>query len=240
MAKGGKEFMGQKIPWLIIKFGQENHLRELQQGKLYMNAWSHFKNCEDHLERKDENEGLHYLIQAGKSEIILNDHRFSPEGGFLGGSIELPDESIKNKVFCACVIFRNEAIREDWKIFDDRIKDFGESFIVIWNLNEFFKRLSDSLIKLKNEGIIEAFESGPIIYYDENNYDGEVGPFRKSTRYAHQKEWRLIARTAGRNDSHFELKMDPIEDICAIGKTDEFKNRIKPKEGENGYILEFN
>ncbi len=231
--------MEQQIAWLIVKFSKGEYLRELQQGKLYLNPWSYFKNCEDHTERKDENEGLHYLIQPKETEVTIDGHTFSPEGGFLGGSIEFPDDNIKNKIFSACVIMRGEAVREDWKIFDDKVKDFGDSFIVIRDVKEFFKRLKDSLIKLQNEGIIEGFGYGLVTYYDEKSYDGEIGPFKKTIKFAHQKEWRLVVRTADSGNKPFELLIGSIEDISTIEKTTDFKNQIKPKEYGEGLTLEF-
>lgn len=231
--------MDRKMPWLIVKFGQEKHLKEIRQGKLFMNSWQYFSDCESHLERRDENEGVAYLIQPGISEIKINDHKLSKEGGFLRGSESYLEDGIRTKIFCASIIFRKEEVREDWKIFDDRVKDFGDSFLVIWNLKVFFTRLTASLNKLKSGGTLETFEYKPVTYYDENSYDGEVGPFMKSLKYAHQKEWRLLIRNKAMCSAPFTLKIESLEDISYIGKTGDLKNRIKPKPNGDGFILEF-
>ncbi len=221
------EFITERIPpRFLIKFGAEEHLRMLQQGKLYMNSWQYFKACEKHDERTDTNEGVHFCINPSKTRILIADRILSREGGTLNATVAFFDK--KTKIFCASALWNNDEVKTD-EIFDHRIKDFGDAFIVIMDIKGFFRKLSCSLKNLHLDSKIETSDARRVRYFDEDSYDGEVGPFRKTLQYAHQREWRLAIQTAQENDEPFILNIGSIENICMLGKTKNFKNAVDSK-----------
>jgi hypothetical protein len=54
---------------------------------------------------------------------------------------------------------------------------------------EFLKRVHEALVNLGLRGT-----HGLVEYYDDANYSGKIGPFRKSNRFAYQKEYRIVVQ----------------------------------------------
>jgi hypothetical protein len=214
-------------PWFIVKFGKEEHLNNLQAGKFHLRSlqWFSTREAADH--QRDTNEGAALWLNPNESQILINGHKFTAEGGTLNASLSF--DGPQPHVFCASVIHRKEPIREDHKIFDDRMKEFGEDFLVILNIAEFYGRLKKALASLRAKGVIEAFCAEDVLYFDERAYDGEVGTFRKSDRFQWQKEWRL-AVTAKDRKEFFEFQTESLKDISSLGKTKDLINRIDSNE----------
>ncbi len=110
------------------------------------------------------------------------------------------------------------------KIFDDRVKKFGDEVIIIWNTKEFFCRLTKSLKKLIDEGNLSSFEGDFAKYLDFNSHHGELDIFSKSQEYSWQREWRLGARFLNHNSEPFSFKIGSLKDIAVIAKTEDFFN----------------
>ena len=214
-------------PWFIVKFGKEEHARNLQAGKFHLRALQWFSSREAADHQKDVNEGAALWLNPNESQLLINGHKFTAEGGTLNASLFF--DGPQPHVFCASVIHRKEPIREDRKVFDDRMKEFGESFLVILNITKFYARIKKALDSLKGKGVIESFYFGDVLYFDEMAYDGEVGAFRKSTKFQWQKEWRLAVKVRNPNES-FEFQTESLQDISSLGKTKDLINRIDPNE----------
>ena len=210
-----------KPPRILVKFGKEEHLKMLREGKLYLNPWSYFKTCGKHGERTDEKEGTHLWINPSKARILIAGRTLSRENGALNGAMSFVDR--KTKIFCAAALWNGDEIETD-EVFDHRIKDLGDSFLAIVNIKNFFEKLKHALQKKYADGIIERSDARRVSYFDEMSYNGVVGPFGKSLKYAHQREWRLVIQTAQESDNPFELDIGSIERISMLSKTKDFKN----------------
>ena len=222
-------------PFLIIKFSKKKHLEKLQDGLLHLKLWNYYRYLE-HPEQGDINEGVTRWMNPDKTKMIINGYELSSSGGTINGSITSENKRIK--VFCASMISENEDKRKDNKIFDDRIKTFGDSFLVITNVYEFLKRLQSSLKILQKRDVIINYAQNKITYFDPVIYDGPVDPFMKVKKYSHQKEWRLVVETFEENES-IDIKFPSITDISYLGETKDFKNIVKKDKRTNNYIWEF-
>jgi hypothetical protein len=214
--------MPQAGPSILFKFGDLEHLQSLQRGWIYMNPWRYFRDCEKSVER-DANEGAHAWINPQHTSIEIADHSFRAEGGTIKASISVDDHV--TKIFCASAFCKSIG-RQAGQIFDDRVKSHGESLLVIWNVGGFFGKLGSALKRLNSEGEISFYEAQFVEYFDEMIYDGDVGPFRKSSRYSHEKEWRLMVQNVIQNDEPLVFDFDSIADDSEIIPTAAFKNRI--------------
>lgn len=221
-------------PRLILKFGKEEHLRNLQAGRFHLRSLQWFRTQEASSHQRDANEGADLWLNPAKSELIINGHRFTSEGGTLNASLFF--DLRQPHVFCASVVHARP-IRDDRRVFDNRLTSFGESILVIHDLSAFRERLQKALENLKAQSVIDAYQAGDVAYFDERTYDGNVGPFRKSARFEWQGEWRLAVRT-GSPAEIFEFHTDSLADISSLGRTKDLINRVEPKLDGSGYVIQ--
>jgi len=221
-------------PWIMVKFGKNEYLQALQDGLLYMNSIEFFKRIENP-EQKDIFEGTDEWLNPDISKIVIGQRQLKKNNGTLSASLSF--EHKNDKLFCISVICKHDKIRNDYKIFDDRMKKFGDSFMVIYNLPQFFERINIGLQRDKNSGKINYCKSGKVKYINLDKFDGEYGPFIKPKEYEHQKEWRLLVNVNTTNE--YKLYIDRIHDISHIDKIENFKNRIEKKSDSDGYNLFF-
>ena len=86
------------------------------------------------------------------------------------------------------------------------VLDLGTFFVLVLNTPEFLKR-----IRLAAQAASLRIEARPVEYFDEAKYSGRVGPFKKSSRYIHQSEYRVVV-SPGLSD-YRELIVGSLEDI---------------------------
>ena len=134
MSKNNKQDDFQPI--LFFRFGEIEHVKSfVEHGRIYMNPIAYFKNIEGDLERTDKNENITGLHQADGVKIEI-------DGRPLNGLTEqvtyyIPDQDqfMASHIFCMSHLFCGQSIRDDNKIFDDRVKGFGEAFAVVGKLD---------------------------------------------------------------------------------------------------------
>lgn len=219
---------------IFVKFGQKENIEQLQkEGLIYMNTFEHFRNCEDK-ERKDKNENSHFLGQAGQCTIKIDGHKFTKEDGFINIIINAPhlNQPYLTHLYCMSCIQKEDNIREDWKIFDDKVKDFGDTLLVILNQKIFMERLEFALRQTCEKNLTEYWQGKKVEYVDFETYHGDIGPFIKDISFNHQQEWRLGVRVIN-CENPFSFKIGSIEDISIIIPISKFKNKIKKQSGNN-------
>jgi hypothetical protein len=213
---------------VLFKFGELEHLRALRQGIVYTSPWNYFSNAENVAER-DPNEGTHAWFNPTQTTIQIAGRKFTKEGGTLSASIKFPDT--QTKVFCA-----SEACRENCSvagpIFEERMTRHGQHLLVITGVKHFCEQLTAALTILQDKKVIERFEARRVTYFDENTYDGEVGPFQKASRFAFEKEWRLMVRSVVAENVSFKLDIGSIESDSTLMATKDFKNKIEHRSGD--------
>lgn len=221
-------------PSVIFKFGEFEHLRALQEGTVYMKPWTYFSTTENNVER-DSNEGTHVWFNPAQTVMELCGHKLTKESGTLWGSLKFRDE--RTKIFCA-----SEACRENCSVtgpvFDGRMTKHGEHLLVITGVKQFGEQLKAELMAFQNKKMIEQFAAQRVSYFNENTYDGEVGPFRKASRFAFEKEWRLAVRTFTEEDSPFVLEIGSVKNISTLMETKDFINKVECRS-DGSINLEF-
>jgi len=199
----------------LVKFGKREHLLQLRdKGLLYMNNLPYFWEIEDKECRSDPFDGVDIVARGHKAELFL------PNGSKV--PIEFTDwvlrghplEPEKINIFCMY------ALRPSAGTFpvDERNLQFGDHALVVPNPQHFIDRIDSHL---KSHGI--NGEAGLVEYVDDE-YTGEVGPFRKLDRFAYQSEWRLVCY-GGPGDVR-KIWIGSIRDISTIMLTNEINERL--------------
>lgn len=221
-------------PWLFLKFGKKEYLEQFQKGRLYMNSWQEFVSIENE-EQKDIYEGTTEWLNPDITPFKINDRVLKRINGTLSVSLQPKQPYIK--IFCLSIICKRDEIRDDYKIFDDRMKKFGDSFLLISNPKIFLNKLQKSLISLLLENTISWSDYRKIQYFNPNLYDGEVGPFKKIDHFSHQKEFRIAVKDD--SDKPFILEIGSLKNISSLDKISNFINKITKNVDTEGYVLHF-
>jgi len=195
----------------LLKMGEREHLEDLcHHGRLLMRPLSSFVARELGPERFDRNEGVSQHLQpkditsltikTKDRTIILGRERFR-------GPLRISDgrEAMFN-IYCMTAITSANASAQ----FDVRLREFGNAIAVILNVEEFVARF---LTAVTNKGT--ELRHGLVRYVDESRYSGEWGPFTKSMRFHHQREFRF-ALVPGTGQP-LALQLGSLEDICVVG-----------------------
>ena len=182
---------------LLIKLGSKEYMTALyEQGEIYMQTVDYFRS----LERKDdgradpnENLKLYYkgnglkglTITVKKGDITAN---ISQQTG-LESLTYREYLSIGINIYSLSHVELPVGVTTP-PILD--LKNFSEDkdyAVIISNTKEFVERIRSSM--MKQQGYV-GIAAKPVEYYDDTNYGGEVGKFRKSKEYEHQKEYRVV------------------------------------------------
>lgn len=192
----------------FLKFGRQEHMLEfLQNGIIYMNPLSYFKNIEDNNLRGDNYEGVHQIWNppAGKFKIPALNH----EGNYLSMHLkESYENTLGNILSLYCISSYGFETPKDFHI-DERIKDFGSHCVLIKDIPEFLSRIES---QLNLSGL--KYNKNFVEYYDKNDINGHITVFQKPSEFEYQKEFRFYIE---RNDIlPLILKIGDLRDIAEI------------------------
>jgi len=203
-------------PGTLIKFGLQKHLLQLQEeGLLYMNNLPYFWGIEDGELRGDPFDCNARIERGPKIGLTLPDGKEV----FMEGTWTLrmpPSEPDKINLFC---MYALRPLAEGSFPVDAKNLRFGEHALVLINRNEFMLRI-ESVVKSQR---IKA-QAGLVEYVDDC-YKGELGPFRKLTKFSYQSEWRLVCLDGPGGPR--EIRIGSIRDISAIIRSDEVNKEIR-------------
>jgi len=211
---------------ILIKFVEEyEHAKMAQEGKLYMNpigGYTEFKEKVIDL-REDKNEGICQNYQPNKSKLIINNTLIDPKD--IVGPIKVNmNKDLRKHVYCMySLYFQGGCISDKDLIIDKKVKGFGDWFLLITNVSEFFKRLDKKLKTLNISAKRKLVE-----YKDLNKHHGKVDSFIKNINYSYQKEYRIVLNYY--NKGPYILDIGDISDISLIGQTKDVFNMIKIEE----------
>ena len=203
-------------PGTLMKFGQLDHLVQLQnEGLLYMNNLPYFWNLENDELRGDPFDSIAAVYRGPRIS-------FPSSGGkeiFLEGKWTIrmhPPESDKINRFCMYAL--RPLIQGTFPI-DHRNFRFGDHVLILMNRDEFMRRIELTLQTEK----IEA--KGNLVEYVDDEYVGEVGPFKKHKMFSYQSEWRLVCKN-GPGGLRL-LRIGSIKDISEIIRSDVVNKEIQ-------------
>jgi hypothetical protein len=214
---------------MLIKFAPSWQARSFRSGVIYMNSLEYFRGLEDEYKgRGDLFEGTYSLIakedfDASLPQLGIN---FSASAGkWIVGGISLLDEELKYyKAFC---MYRLECDFNKKRVghIDARISNFGDTFVLLFNLEEFKRRIIAEL----GTGTynVLGFAGQCVEYYKYDAPSQKLGPFRKLESYKWQNEYRLIAEPIEPTLDPLILNIGDISDISIIGSTSRLIKEIR-------------
>lgn len=202
----------------LFKFGRQEHIDQfVREGVIYMNSLNYFKTLENDILRTDKHENASYCAQADGAKLRREDNGKWVDIGTVRGPIVSSDgnEHITN-VFCMYAFHESNSIN----LVDPRNFDFGNTFAILKDGNEFLRRVQTTA---KKENIV--VKQGLVEYVDKATYNGTMGIFRKFSNFAYQCEFRLSV--VSEKDTPFLLRIGDISDISMVGPLTELNKRIK-------------
>lgn len=199
-------------PWMaLMKLGSKEHMEQFRTGLLYMNTLSYFRELEADAARADRFEGVDSILQPkdlGESYIdsgIPSIGRIDIRREDLGDPITIAmNRTLRCNLFCLYAV--TKPAKEF--LFPAQHEWFGDSLVLVKNAPEFLIRVAKAAKEQKL-----TIQGAQVEYYDENDYSGQVGRFKKSSRFAYQNEFR-IAIEAG-VDGPFRFEIGDIHDITS-------------------------
>ena len=93
---------------------------------------------------------------------------------------------------------------------DDRCKEFGDSFLIILDIAEFFKRVEEAADLMKRKLLY-----GPVTYEDVHSYRGKWSLFKKPVTYKYQNEFRFLIKQT-EFVGPIMLKIGPLHGIAVM------------------------
>jgi hypothetical protein len=193
--------------YAFLKFGQRAHLEQLRnEGLVYMKSLRSFAELEFDAVRGDAFEGLDTIIQKEHVEITIKSafgEIVVPPGE--GGQVRLGrNRTMACNVYCMFAI----ANPVDGELVEESNRRLGDSCVVVLNPSKFLNRVASAA---GHAGF--SCEAGPVEYYNSELYSGDVGPFRKRSTFAHQKEFRFVVRPGSAQP--VELRAGSLWDITS-------------------------
>lgn len=220
----------------LIKFTSLKWAKRFRKGELYLNSLDYFRKLEDNgLGRGDLLEGSFGIISKDHFDEMLPkiglDISSSFKDAIIGGMNLLDEEQKYFKVLCLYQLNFNLS-RRYVDLIDRRIKDFGNSFVLITNTEEFIKRIVNASFSSKYS--IREINDGSVEYYNLHTTSQILGPFRKIDYFSWQQEYRVLF-IPNRIDSVFDLlpltiNIGSIADISIIGSAEELIDKLRVDE----------
>lgn len=228
-----------RIIYVLIRFMQWKYVESFRNGSIRLGLIEKYRtDYEDNYGgRNDPDDHLESLFQPDLVKVTV--------GGRVVGEIAGPLKIRQNSdawsyALCMTAVTDRHlnAAGGHWKA-DRRLLGLGEAAVVITDLAEFQKRLKAGIDKvdwLRSHANSGGRASGLIEYVDFSQHHGNIGPFRKSLKFAYQQEWRLalIDKTESRRSDHLFLEIGDISDISFAMETKKLiseggRTQLKPE-----------
>ncbi|PFX69845.1 hypothetical protein COL39_26355 [Bacillus cereus] len=238
----------------LIKFGEYEHMKSFQEGKIFCRPLTYYQKAEEDIldlaKRYDEYEGVSELVQP--KVLMRNNEKielFSSEGEYIGdltSGIQGPMKYYKGTsrstpVFCMYSI-TSQHLKEFEQginniLIDERIQEFGKYLVIINDIQEFMDRIKKECIKVKKIQKVKVNVEGILIeYVDINNYHGEYGIGKKPLEFIYQNEFRLVMDGISLSkDEAIFFDIGDISDISTLMSYTEFRNAYKVIKNNRGY-----
>jgi hypothetical protein len=97
----------------------------------------------------------------------------------------------------------------DGELINSQNRQFGDSFLLVLHPQE----LLDRVVKAAREIGLARIEWRLVEYFDESEYSGKVGRFRKRSIFAYQNEFRIVVEP-GSNEAR-KLTVGSLIDITS-------------------------
>jgi len=191
----------------LAKIGAKRHMTELrEEGLLFCNPLAYFRSEESGQTRRDRRDGISssHLATDVVAVVVSNpdgETRLTPENG-LTGRVDVHLGGPEPNVYCMY------AFRSADRPFraDPRIYEFGDSGVLITDLDQFDERLKAAVLRERLE-----LHAGLVEYVDTETFSGDLGVFRKFSEFDFQREVRFAIDPG--NAEPIQIRLGPIDDI---------------------------
>jgi hypothetical protein len=201
---------------VLGKIGRREYMVDLfHHGTVFMPRLRHYRK-EENPAVGDKDEGYFASYSPANPTLRVTVRVGGDELPLPGASLRIEGEAAEHGVYCLCLL---EIRTEDSEaglgaivrraIVDPRMREFGDSMVLMKNTPEFVQRLRDSA---RTSGY--ELDCDPVEYMPPT-HAGELGPFRKADRYRYQKEWRFLTTTPLATE-HLLLSVGPLTDIALL------------------------
>ncbi len=175
-----------------------------RQGLMHMKTVDWFRRMEeDGTGRADRRDSVDRILQPDR--VILSWKL--PDGTEVAlpkplSIEERDDETSGSHLFCLYSLTNHhlEQARAGLSVLDEKLADLGQ-FAVLINRPDLFIERFDA--RTHRGGV--ASQRMPVEYLDLATHHGEVGPFRKDTRFSYQYEYRMLTEPSGEDFQNLEI-----------------------------------
>lgn len=194
----------------LLKFGKKCHLEQLRQdGLLHMKPLSYFTAIESDAVRGDPFEGTDQIIQPKHIGRWTLNHpvvgAFEVDPSELSGPMRFSgDKTSLCNVYCMFAITQPV----EGRLVDTRNVGFGDSFVLILNTKEFLERVTLAAQRAGFSGQCRLVD-----YFDEDDYSGRVGRFKKRSVFSYQNEFRIAIEPG--SEEPVNLRVGSLQDITS-------------------------
>ncbi|MET4143116.1 hypothetical protein [Pedobacter sp. UYP1] len=205
----------------FIKYGTEEHMKALQNGKLFFNTLQFFAGCDPSIGRGDQYENIYkqtYGIGATMDltrefhDVHITMTRL-PDGTFR--STYVNTEFFAN-IFCLYSVISEQELKDQNHQLSLEMTGFGTHMLIIFKPHEFIARVERII-----PHAVKNFHRNGVRYIDANVLNGRKEYFEKPLRYKYQNEYRLAYQNNKEETSVFEI--GSIADISVIMPVDKCK-----------------
>lgn len=211
MTEKNKSFAG-----CFIKFGKKEHLKELREkGLLYCNPIQYFTSIEDQSLRGDEMENVVDMHYMESGTVTLSPVGEKPSANST--TMPFRDARFTSRIVepfgnLFCLFSINLLDKPFGEVFtiSERVKEFGDSFLLIHDSSAFFNRVQRAAATHQLRADADLVE-----YKDFSRFTGKKTVFQKDLRYAYQQEWRLYIHN--NKAELIKLEIGSLEDISVWG-----------------------
>lgn len=217
-----------KQPCLPVKITAKKWADKLQDGSVYMRSLHDFGSWSA-IERHNSGNGqMKDGVQGDIGEGIVR--RVDPKAGdefFNSFDPELRSAMkdmfyIEEDIFQFCKIYCMYGLtylidEQEFEQPNDRLREFGDSAVIIYDPNEFLHRVLRALYRKYGDNVNFRLDE---VHYYPHDYYGDLDEFCKSESYAWQNEMRMRVALLDENetitDADGRVRKRLIQDVSPI------------------------
>lgn len=194
----------------LLKIGDSQHMQSLlREGVVHMKTFGYFAGAEADEVRRDRHEGADFAKDMDGWSFDMEQGGSWQNLGTIQGLIVSRSETLaQSNIYCL-----HARLNRDYGTpFELESLGFGDSFVLFTDANEFFRRLEEAA---SNAG--QTLEMGMVDYFEPQDYEGPVGPFRKTAKHSSEREFRIAAYPG--IGQALTLRLGDLSDIAVMGPT---------------------
>jgi len=209
----------------IIKIGKYDNIKNLyEEGEVFCNTLTYFKDCEKPDARFDKLEGSKEInqfttltIYNNDTEVILSKTANPGTPLLKKGFLSKFNSQIQGNLFCCTAITDdNEKDFFDTELgaykIDENFLEFGDTMLLITNPMHFISSIKNGI---RNLGFIN--QENLVEYYNSITDERKLSVFNKEKVYEYQQELRFFIENSDNKPIKFSIgSMKPYSEIIKL------------------------